>query len=500
LSVRGLSRRWPGVQALSGVDLDAHAGEVLAVVGANGAGKSTLMTILAGALHPSAGEIRLDGRPVRFAGPAAARAAGIATVYQEFSLVAQLSVARNVWLGREPAGRFGLVDRPAMAAATRALSDRYGLALDPAAEVGGLGVAAQQQVELARALTGDPRILILDEPTAVLALDEQERLFGIVRGLRDRGILILYVSHHLDEVLRIADRVAVLRDGRLVSVAPAAGETVPGLVGKMVGALAPPAPRPAAAAPGPDWHLRWQDRAGAETAALRLRGGSVLGLAGLVGAGRSTMARALVGMAAPVLRARVSVDGQAVRNATPPAALAAGLVYLTEDRKREGLFLNRSVAENALAGRLALRPLAGLGGARAERPAARTMLDRLRLVSAGLDVAAGTLSGGNQQKALIGRALLTAPRLLVCDGPTRGVDVAAKAEIHAILRDLAATGVAVIVLSSEFDELLTLADRIAVVRGGAIVDDRPASTASVAGLLAAASGAAVTAPEEGACT
>jgi ABC-type sugar transport system ATPase subunit len=212
------------------------------------------------------------------------------------------------------------------------------------------------------------------------------------------------------------------------------------------------------------------------------------------------MARALVGMAAPVLRARVSVDGQAVRNATPPAALAAGLVYLTEDRKREGLFLNRSVAENALAGRLALRPLAGLGGARAERPAARTMLDRLRLVSAGLDVAAGTLSGGNQQKALIGRALLTAPRLLVCDGPTRGVDVAAKAEIHAILRDLAATGVAVIVLSSEFDELLTLADRIAVVRGGAIVDDRPASTASVAGLLAAASGAAVTAPEEGACT
>ena len=386
-----------------------------------------------------------------------------------------------------------------MEAATRALSDRYGLSLDPRAEVGGLGVAAQQQVELARALTGDPRILILDEPTAVLALDEQERLFAIVRGLRDRGLLILYVSHHLDEVLRIADRVAVLRDGRLVSVGHAAGESVPGLVEKMVGALAARPARTQAAADGADWQLRWRDRAGAETAALSLRGGAVVGLAGLVGAGRSTMARALVGMATPVLRGAVTRDGTPVPNATPQAALRAGLVYLTEDRKREGLFLNRPVAENALAARLALRPLAGLGGAGAERAAARTMLDRLRLVAAGLDVPVGTLSGGNQQKALIGRALLTGPRLLICDEPTRGVDIAAKAEIHAILRDLAAQGVAVIVISSEFDELLMLADRIAVVRGGAIVQDRPASGASVAGLLAAASGAAPTAPQEGAC-
>jgi ABC-type sugar transport system ATPase subunit len=499
LSVRGLARRWPGVQALAGIDLDADAGEVLAVVGANGAGKSTLMNILAGAVQPSAGEIRLNGRAVRLAAPAAARAAGIATVYQEFSLVPQLSVARNVWLGREPAGRCGLIDSHAMRRATAALSVRYGLALDPDAEVGSLAVAAQQRVELARALTGDPRILILDEPTAVLALDEQERLFTIVRGLRARGLLILYVSHHLAEVLRLADRVAVLRDGRLVSVARAAGTTLPMLVAAMVGAVAAAPPPAAPAAGGAEWHLRWHRlHDGAETADLRLRGGTIVGLAGLVGAGRSTMARALIGAGGPVLRATLTCDGRPVANATPRAALRSGVVYLTEDRKRDGLFAVRPVAENALAARLALRRLTGIGRQRVERQAAAAMLDRLRLVAAGLDVPAGSLSGGNQQKVLIGRALLTAPRLLVCDEPTRGVDIAAKAEIHGILRGLAAQGVAVVVISSEFDELLAATDRIVTVRGGAIVDDRPAEAATAEAMLAAASGVAAAARSEGA--
>jgi len=487
LAVRGLSRRWPGVQALADVTLEGRAGEVLAIVGANGAGKSTLMTILAGAVAPSAGEILIDGRPVRFASPAEARAAGIATVYQEFSLVPLLSVARNVWLGREPTGRFGLVDRAAMLADTRALFARHGLSPDPEAEVGSLGVAAQQEVELARALTGTPRVLILDEPTAVLARSEQERLFAIVRGLRAAGLLVLYVSHHLEEVLRIADRVAVLRDGRLVAVEAAAAVSVPWLVARMMGDVAVPAAGGrAATVAGPRWRLAWQQRGGAST--LEVSAGEVLGLAGLVGSGRSSMARALVGAGPRWLRAEVQRDGRPLRIADPAAALGQGIVYLTEDRKREGIFANRPVLENAAASLMALCRLAAPARMGRARRRAGEVLSRLRLVSAGLERPVATLSGGNQQKVAIGRALLTDPQLLICDEPTRGVDVAAKAEIHAILRDLAARGVAVIVISSEFEELLAVAGRIATVRAGRVVAESPAGEASVAGLLAAAAG------------
>jgi ABC-type sugar transport system ATPase subunit len=487
LEIRALAKRYAGATALKGMDLAAEAGEVHAIVGANGAGKSTLMNLLSGVIVPTSGEIRIDGEPVALSSPAVAQGLGIATVHQEFSLVPQLSVARNIFLGREPADRIGWVDRRRLSEATRALCDRYHLHLDPEAEVNDLSVAEQQLVEIARALSVPSRILILDEPTAVLSLAEQTNLFSIIGKLKASGMLVLYVSHRLQEILSIADRATVLRDGEKVATRPVTGLSMDELVFLMIGAASTSrAPRMASGRGTQLFDIRY--RVGADESRLLLRGGEIVGLAGLVGAGRTTFARALAGAG----RARAGVTlfraGVEERIASPREAMRAGVAYLTEDRKRDGLFANLDIVANTSAAALTRVSCVGFRRPGRERKLAGGILERLRLQARTLDMPAGQLSGGNQQKVVFGRALLRAPQLLICDEPTRGVDVRTKGEIHSILAELAGQGVAVLVISSEIDELLAISHRIVVMRDRMLVAEMPVEEADEVSILVAASG------------
>jgi ABC-type sugar transport system ATPase subunit len=482
LETRGLTKTFPGVTALAGVDLAVEAGEVHAVVGANGAGKSTLMHLLAGVMAPSAGEIRLGGVPVAFGSPRAAREHGVSIVYQESSAIPGLTVAENIFLGHEPAGPLGLLDRSRMLTEAMRLLARYRLPLEAAATVGSLSVAGQQLVEIARALSVASRILIFDEPTAVLSLAEQRNLFEIIAGLKTPERAILYVSHRLEEIFAIADRISVLRDGRKVATLETAEVRQAELVRLMVGHEVTardtgPAPTVAAA------------RLAVETgngARLAVGPGEILGLAGLVGSGRSRLGRAIAGLEPVTLR----VDGRRVRITSPRAALRAGVVYLTEDRKREGLFGELSVLSNTTAA--ALPRLSRLGFLRpsAERAASRSVLERLRLVARSLWMPARELSGGNQQKVVLGRALLAMPRVLVCDEPTRGIDVGAREEIYERLGELAQQGVSIILIASDLKELLALSHRVLVLRDGRIVGELPGGAAREHDVLMLATGAA----------
>lgn len=491
LEVRNLHKHYPGVAALQGVDFSGDAGEIHAIVGANGAGKSTLMNLISGVTAPTGGEILLDGAAVRLTSPLAAQAAGIATVYQEFSLVPQLSVARNIFLGREPRGALGLVDEARLNADAAQLLLRFNIALDPRIEVSELSVAEQQLVEIVRALSFEARILILDEPTAVLSLSEQDNLFAIMRQLRGEGMLILYVSHRLEEVLAIADRVTVMRDGSKVGTRPIADLSMDSLVHMMIGESRRSTPqRSAVPTDAPCFDIAYTTADG--TQAITVQRGEILGLAGLVGAGRTTFARALVGAGGRTASARITVNGTALNNRTPEAAMRGGVVYLTEDRKRDGIFAGIDIIGNATAAALPLLGRLGLRNRGSEREKSQSILHRLRLVAASLDTPIGKLSGGNQQKVVLGRALMMAPKLLVIDEPTRGVDVGAKAEIHDLLRELAMQGTAMIVISSEIDELLGLAHRIVVMSDRRFVAKMPVEAASEAAILTAAAGGTMT--------
>ncbi|RYE10076.1 MAG: sugar ABC transporter ATP-binding protein [Hyphomicrobiales bacterium] len=491
LEVRNLHKHYPGVAALKGVDFSGDAGEVHAIVGANGAGKSTLMNLISGATAPTGGDILLDGAVVKLNSPQAAQAAGIATVYQEFSLVPQLSVARNIFLGREPRGVLGLVDEAKLNADATQLLSRFHIALDPRTEVADLSVAEQQMVEIVRALSFKARILILDEPTAVLSLSEQDNLFAIMRQLRSEGMLILYVSHRLEEILAIADRVTVVRDGSKVGTRAIAELTMDGLVNMMIGESQRAAPMRSTVPQGaPRYDIAYTTADGTQQIAVQQ--GEILGLAGLVGAGRTTFARALAGMGGKHAATRITLDGKALRNGSPEAAMRDGVVYLTEDRKRDGIFAGIDIIGNATAAALPGLGRLGLRDRRKERERSGTILKRLRLVAASLDMPIGKLSGGNQQKVVLGRALMMAPKLLICDEPTRGVDVGAKSEIHDLLRELAAQGAAIIVISSEIDELLGLAHRIVVMNDRRFVAEMPVEDASEAAILTAAAGGTMT--------
>jgi ABC-type sugar transport system ATPase subunit len=478
LEVRGLARRFGPVLSLDAVDLVADGGEVHAITGANGAGKSTFMNLLAGVYAPSAGEILIDGVPVHFAAPRAAAAAGIGVVYQELSVLPELSVAENIFLGREPRTRLGWLDRRRLHADAARLLEDHDFALDPKRRAGDLNVATQQLVELARALSVSARILILDEPTAVLAPSERDALFLAIARLKARGLLVLYVTHRLDEVFRIADRVTVLRNGRLVVTAPVATLDQPTLVRHMVGHDVParaavPAPRENAARlvvrPGAAFGLRPEGASGMRE--LSLAAGEIVGLGGLVGSGRSRLARALAGLAAAGTGGgvEIEVEGRTVAIRSARDALRHGIVYLTEDRKRDGLFLDLPVLHNATAPTLGRVSRAGLLDRRAERRGAAAVLKRLHLVARSLAAPVRELSGGNQQKVMFGRALLCRPRLLICDEPTRGVDVGARDEIYQVLLELAGAGVPIVLVSSELKELLMLAHRVLVMRDGRIV-------------------------------
>jgi ABC-type sugar transport system ATPase subunit len=486
LETRELSRSFPGVLALDRVDIEGAAGEVLAVVGANGAGKSTLMNLLAGVFPPSGGEIRLDGRPVVFASPRAAREAGIAIVYQDVSSIPELTVAENIFLGREPAGSLGSIDRSRLHAQTLALLERHQLPLDPAAPVDRMGVADRQLVELARALSFEARVLILDEPTSVLSMREQENLFGIIVKLKQAGLLVLYVSHRLDEVFAVADRVTVLRNGRKMGTLAAVEATQDDLVRMMTGEKArrvfPVMPLEASAAPV----LEAVVPAPGGEVHLSMRAGEIVGLAGMVGAGRTRLARRLVGLDGG--RAQVTIGGRSLRIRSPRQALCRGIVYLTEDRKRDGVFANLPVTSNTTAASLGRISRLGFLSRREERTRSQAILERLRLTSRSLAVPARELSGGNQQKLLIARALLSEPRVLICDEPTRGVDVGTKDEIYAILLELAAQGVAILMISSEIKELLAVTHRLLVMRDGRAVAEMSTSEADEHAVVAAATG------------
>jgi ABC-type sugar transport system ATPase subunit len=474
LELKGLGKRYGAVWALQGVDLVARAGEVHALLGANGAGKSTLLHLLAGISAPSAGEIRLDGRTVRFASPADAAAAGVASVHQELAVLPELTVAENVWLGHEPRTRTGLLDRRTMRARTVELVQRYGLPIDPDTVARQLSVAGRQLVEIARALSASTRILTLDEPSAVLSMQERDRLFGIVRTLSAKGLLVLFVSHRLDEVFEITDRVTVLRNGRRVFEAATAQVARSALVRHMVGHAVDERTAPARSTTSAGETLTIRvERQGADPVTLSAGAGEIVGLGGLVGAGRTRLARRLAGLEPGVAARYRYANGEAFTVRSVRDAIAHGVVYLTEDRKRDGLFLNLPVASNASAAALASIARLGFVSRRREHAAVAPVLDRLRLVAASLRAPVRSLSGGNQQKVLFGRALLARPRVLVCDEPTRGVDVGAREEIYALIESLARSGVAIVVVSSDLKELLGFAHRILVVREARVVAELP---------------------------
>ena len=463
LEAIGLSRRFPGVLALDHVDFAAEAGEVHAVCGANGAGKSTLMNILAGTLPASSGTILLDGKPAAIASPAEARTAGISIVYQEFSSIPELSVADNIFLGREFISKVGIVDRGRARTAAGALLERYDIRLDADRLVGSLSVADRQLVEFARALSTDARVLILDEPTAVLSLSEQAKLFDVIRSLKARGLLVLYISHRLEEIFAVADRVSVIRDGRLVATREIAGLTQTELVRLMTGrdlSAIKPLALALQSAP-PVLHVT-----GAGLAEITVHQGEIFGFAGLNGAGRTWIAKRIAGLM-PREGLDVRLSGKPVP-AEAAAVLKHGIVYLTEDRKRDGIFAPLAVTANATAAALQVFSPFGLLRPRREKRAAGRLLSQLKLVATSLEAPISGLSGGNQQKVIFARALLAKPKVLICDEPTRGVDVGAKEEIYALLRQLAADGVAIITISSEFPELLALCSRLAIVRHGRI--------------------------------
>ncbi len=475
LEMRGIEKSFLGVNVLHGVDLDLRAGEVHALVGENGAGKSTLMKVLAGVHPPDAGTIRIDGEEQTFHHPSQAQAAGVGIIYQEFNLLPHRSVAENVFVGREPARR-GLVDRRKMEKDTDTLlHDLAEVSFGPRSLVGRLSVAQQQMVEIVKALSLDARILVMDEPTAALAESEAELLGATIRRLQERGIGVLYVSHRLREVFALADRVTVLKDGARVGTAPAAELDNRKLVSMMVGRdLDHYFPSRNETPAEGDVRLRI---AGGGSLKLKdidleVHAGEIVGLAGLQGSGRTALARAIFG-SDPFTRGTLEIDGKPTTIGSPRQAIRTGLGFITEDRKAEGLALAQDVRDNTL---LALRGMMTGRQRRADGGIASVeeLTQSTDLRARSLEQEVRFLSGGNQQKVVLGKWLATRPKVVIFDEPTRGIDVGAKAGIHDLMRGLAKDGVAILMISSELPELIGMSDRILVMRDGRITGELPA--------------------------
>ncbi len=494
LRVEGISKAFPGVQALSDVTLEARAGEILALVGENGAGKSTLIHILAGAYHPDEGQLYLDGRAVTFGNTQEAEQAGVSVVFQELSLVPNLTVAENVFANSQPLGPLGLIDVRTMYARTQELLDLFKVDFRPGAQVGKLSMGNQQMVEIVKALARNAKVLVLDEPTSSLTLQEAARLFERLNQLRQQGLAILYVSHHLEEVLAISDRVAVLRDGKLVGVQPTAKLTEHQIVSMMVGReLDLSAEHAGARERGAEaMRVEGYTRSGVfQDISFTLHQGEVLTFFGLVGAGRTEVARALVGLDSGATGS-VKLAGKsgmtAVHIHTPSAAMKAGMAYLSEDRKNEGLFLDKTIIENFLAPNLEQVSPGGWLSWPALNKLATRYAKQLDVRTPSLKQKLRNLSGGNQQKVFLGEWLARDPKILIVDEPTRGIDVGTKQEIHRLLRELAAQGKAVMVISSDLPEALRVSDRIAVMREGRLVDIIPGPGATEEQVMALAAG------------
>jgi len=490
LSVRGLSKSFGGVRALADVSLHVDRGEVLGLVGENGAGKSTLIRILSGAHAPDAGTVTIGGEDVAHLSPTRARALGIAVIYQQPALLPDLSVAENLALGDEPEGLFRRVDWPARRRRAVDLLARLGLAIDPDRPARTLSMPEKQLCEIARALGADARVLVLDEPTASLSVTEVETLLALLRGLRAQGLAIVYVSHRLPEVFVIADRVTVLRDGAVVETRAVRDLDHATLIRLMVGReLAAEAPRTAGNVGALVLEARrlGSRAAGVHDVSLALRAGEVVGLFGLVNSGRTELARILAGLT-PADAGELLVAGAPAVLESPRHAAVLGIAHVPEDRRQHGVVLPMSVAANCTLSVLPRMTRRGLLDRQREDALARDWVDRLQVKTSSLRAEVETLSGGNQQKVALARALATGPRVLILDEPTQGVDVGAKAEIHARVAELARDGLAVLVISSEVPELLTLCDRIAVMCDGTIVAVLARADATPEGLLALALG------------
>jgi ABC-type sugar transport system ATPase subunit len=497
LTLRGIRKRFGRLEVLHGVDLDLAAGEVLVLAGANGAGKSTLVKILAGAHDEWEGEIGLAGQRFQPRSPHDAALLGIATIHQELALVGPMSVADNLFLGRERCRAWGGVDGRTQAQLARGWLDRLGLDVDVARPVEELPVALQQSVEIARALSMDARVIVMDEPTSALSEMETRCLFERVEQLKREGHAVLFISHKMEEIYRIADRIAVLRDGQLVGVRPASELGRDQLVEWMAGRSVEAHVRSAATAGPPRLSVEGltvenptrPDRPWARDVSFEVRRGEVLGLAGLAGSGASEVLGAVFGRL-PRPRGRVLVDGEVVPPGRPAAALRRGLALLPSDRKAEGVAPSRSVVENVtLASLPRFSPLGWLRPGR-EEAAVAGLARELEIQAPSLQSAVDTLSGGNQQKALLARLMLTEPKVLLLDEPTRGVDVAAKARIHRLIDEWTGAGCAVALTSSELPELLALADRVLVLHRGEVAAVLARGEASAERVIAAALGGA----------
>ncbi|WP_446664492.1 sugar ABC transporter ATP-binding protein [Flexivirga sp. B27] len=483
LAVSGISKTFPGVRALDDMHLDLRRGEVLSLVGENGAGKSTLMKILSGVYQPDSGQLRIDGAPVKFATPKEAQQAGIGIIFQEFNLMPDLTVAQNIFIGREQAqGRFLLRPR-ALERRAAELLDRLRLPLDPHTAVGRLSVAGQQMVEIAKALSLDARVLIMDEPTAALNDSEVSTLHDLIRRFVSDDTGVIYISHKMDELKAISERITVIRDGRFIETLDAEQTTMREVISLMVGRDSAPVQHARADAPADDAPVALAVR-GVETPKLLrditfdVRAGEILGFAGLMGAGRTEVARAIVG-ADRRTAGEISVHGKAVSPRNPAQAGAAGIGYLSEDRKGLGLLLQQTVTQN-----IALPSVGSKfsrGGFLHEGPAAsdaRRLVDELRIKTPSIRAVVGNLSGGNQQKVVIAKWLLKDCDVLIFDEPTRGIDVGAKEEIYALIGRLAAEGKAVVVISSELPEVLRLSHRVVVMARGRITGELAAQDAT----------------------
>jgi ABC-type sugar transport system ATPase subunit len=475
LRMTGISKSFPGVQALKDVSLEVYPGECVALMGENGAGKSTLMKVLSGVYAPDAGTIEIGGAPIHLTSPHQAQQLGVSIIYQEFNLFPNLSVEENIFIGREP-GRVGMVDRRTLRNWTRQLLARIGVKLDPGAPVSDLSVAQQQMVEIAKALSYNAQIVIMDEPTSALTDNEVSALFRIIRQLREQNLGVIFISHRVEEVVEICDRITVLRDGHnageIVTRDATPSRIVQMMVGRPLSDLFQKEAREAAGAPVLEVEGLSRARSKSDTSStsihdisFSIRAGEIVGLAGLVGSGRTELARSIFG-ADQIDRGTIKVNGKAASIKHPLDAIELGIGLVPEDRKQQALVLPLPVRENISLANLGSLTSAGFIRRGAERSVAQRFIDVLQIRTPGMEQTVINLSGGNQQKVVLAKWLSLNPKLLIVDEPTRGIDVGAKAEVHAIVDGLARAGIAIVLISSDLPEVLAMSDRVLVMREG----------------------------------